>query len=282
MTCTFLVQAIYVMDGVCQMFKFLTVVVFFWFSSSALHAQTSLPSGAIASVNGVAIPTKMMDQLVAASTAQGLQDSPQLRNSIKTELIAKELFLQEAQKRGLDKTSEATAALVQLRQNLLIEFLIQDEIKQKPVTEAEIKSDYDRQIASLSDAQQYQLRLAVFTNETEAKAAITAVRSGVSLAKLAKDKSLDASKSNEGLIDWLLPSQIVPALSNVIVNLEKGALAATPIQVGEGWHVIRVEDKRKYLPPTFAQAKEGIRAALLQQRRFELLGELSRKAKVEQ
>ncbi|WP_143473916.1 peptidyl-prolyl cis-trans isomerase [Limnohabitans sp. 15K] len=281
MTCTFLVQAVYVMDGVCQMFKFLTVVVFFWFSSSALHAQTSLPSGAIASVNGVAIPTKLLDQLVSASTAQGLQDSPQLRNAIKTELIAKELFWQEAQKRGLDKTPEATAALAQLRQNVLIDFLIQDEIKQKPLTEAEIKSDYDRQIANLSDAQQYQLRQAVFSTEAEAKAAIASVRSGVSLAKLAKDKSLDASKSNEGLMDWLLPNQIVPAVSNVIVNLGKGAMAATPIQVGDGWHVIRVEDTRKFAPPTFEQAKEGIRAALQQKRRFELLGELSRKAKVE-
>jgi peptidyl-prolyl cis-trans isomerase C len=99
---------------------------------------------------------------------------------------------------------------------------------------------------------------------------------------LAKDKSMDASKANEGLLDWLLPNQIVPAVSNVIVNLGKGALAATPIQVGEGWHVIRVEDKRKFVPPTLEQAKDGIRAALQQQRRFELLAELSRKAKVEQ
>ncbi|MEY4733437.1 MAG: hypothetical protein RLZZ464_1503 [Pseudomonadota bacterium] len=270
------------MDRVYRMVKVLPLVAFLLFSSAGAQAQTPLPSGVMANVNGVAIASKTLDQLVQASVAQGLQDSPQLRNALKTELIGKELFWQEAQKRGLEKTPEVAAALAQVRQNVLIDFLIQDEIKQKPVTDAEIKADYDRQIASLSDAQQYQLRQAVFATEAEAKAAIAAVRSGASLAKMAKDKSMDASKANEGLLDWLLPSQIVPAVSNVIVNLGKGALAATPILVGEGWHVIRVEDKRKFVPPTLEQAKDGIRAALQQQRRFELLGELSRKAKVEQ
>jgi peptidyl-prolyl cis-trans isomerase C len=205
-----------------------------------------------------------------------------LRNAIKSELIAKELFWQEAQKRGLEKTPDAVAALAQVRQNLLIDFLIQDELKQKPVTDAEIKAEYDRQITSLGDAQQYQLRQAVFASEAEARAAIASVRSGTSLAQLAKDKSTDPSKDKEGLLDWLLPSQIVPAVSNVIVNLDKGALGAAPIQVGAAWHVIRVEDKRKFVPPALDQAKTGIRADLQQKRRIDLLNELARKAKIEQ
>lgn len=246
----------------------------------AARAQSTLPAGAIATVNGVAIASKTLDQWVQASVAQGQPDSAPMRNALKTELIARELYLQEAQKRGLERNPDVASALAQVRQNVLIEFLIQDEIKQKPVTEAEIKADYDRQIASLSDAQQYQLRQAVFATEADAKAAIAAVRSGTSLTTLAKEKSI-ANKDNEGLLDWLLPNQIVPAVSNVVVNLGKGALAATPIQVGEGWHVIRVEDKRKFTPPTLDQAKDGIRSALMQQRRIELLNELARKAKVE-
>ncbi len=266
---------------VFQMVRCLPLVAVLLFSSMVVQAQPSLPSGAIATVNGVAIASKTLDQLVQASVMQGQPDSAPLRNALKTELIARELFWQEAQKRGLEKNPDVAAALAQVRQNVLIDFLIQDEIKQKPVTDAEIKADYGRQIASLSDAQQYQLRQAVFATEADAKAAIAAVRAGASLAKLAKEKSMDVNKDKEGLLDWMLPNQIVPAVSNVIVNLGKGTLAATPIQVGEGWHVIRVEDKRKFVPPTLEQSKDGIRAALMQQRRIDLLNELTRKAKVE-
>ncbi len=246
------------------------------------QAQNKLPSGAAATVNGVAVPSKTLDQLVQVNVSQGQQDTAQLRNAIKGELIARELFLQEAQKRGIEKSADAAAALTQARQNVLIDFLIQDEITKKPVTEAEIKAEYDRQLTTLGDAQQYQLRQAVLGSEAEAKSVIASVRSGASLAKLAKDKSMDANKDKEGLLDWLLPSQIVPAVSNVIVNLDKGAMTAAPIQVGEAWHVIRVEDKRKFVPPAMDQAKPGIRAELLQKRRIDLLNELARKAKIEQ
>lgn len=246
------------------------------------QAQNKLPSGATATVNGVAVPSKTLDQLVQVNVSQGQQDTAQLRNAIKGELIARELFLQEAHKRGIEKSADAAAALAQARQNVLIDFLIQDEISKKPVTDAEIKAEYERQIASLGDAQQYLLRQAVFATEPEAKTAIASVRSGTSLAKLAKDKSMDANKDKEGLLDWLLPSQIVPAVSNVIVNLDKGAMTAAPIQVGEAWHVIRVEDKRKFVPPALDQAKADIHAELPQKRRIDLLGDLARKAKIEQ
>ncbi len=58
--------------------------------------------------------------------------------------------------------------------------------------------------------------------------------------------------------------------------------SAVVVEVGEAWHVIRVEDKRKFVPPALEQAKAGIRAELLQKRRIDLLGDLARKAKIEQ
>lgn len=244
--------------------------------------SSKLPSGAAATVNGVSVPAKTLDQLVQANVAGGQQDTAQLRQAIKRELIARELFFQEAQKRGIDKSADAAVALAQAHQNVLIDFLIQDEISKKPVTDAEIKAEYERQLAGLADAQQYQLRQAVFATEAQAKAAIASVRSGASLAKLAKENSTDVSKDKEGLLDWLLPSQIVPAVSNVIVNLDKGAMTAAPIRVGDVWHVLRVEDKRKFVPPSLEQSRQGIRAELLQKRRIDLLNDLARQAKIDQ
>jgi len=247
-------------------------------------AQTSstLPPGAMATVNGVVLPAKRLDQLVQVNGSQGRQDSAQLRSALKAELIARELLLQEAQRRGIANSADAEAALAQARESVLIDFLIQDEISKKPVTDAEVKAEYERQLAGLADAQQYQLRQAVFATEAQAKAAIASVRTGASLAKLAKENSTDASSDKEGLLGWLLPSQLVPAVSNVIVNLDKGAMTAAPIRVGDVWHVLRVEDKRKFVPPSLEQAQQGIRVELLQKRRIDLLNDLARKAKIDQ
>ncbi|NDF45235.1 MAG: hypothetical protein EB125_05985 [Betaproteobacteria bacterium] len=65
-------------------------------------AQTSstLPLGAMATVNGVVLPVKRLDQLVQVNGSQGRQDTAQLRTALKAELIARELLLQEAQRRG--------------------------------------------------------------------------------------------------------------------------------------------------------------------------------------
>mgnify|MGYP002144110090 CR=1 FL=1 len=105
-------------------------------------AQTSptLPLGAMATVNGVVLPVKRLDQLVQVNGSQGRQDTAQLRAALKAELIARELLLQEAQRRGIPNSADAEAALAQARESVLIDFLIQDEISKKPVTDAEVKA----------------------------------------------------------------------------------------------------------------------------------------------
>lgn len=248
-------------------------------AAQSAPAQASLPAGAVASVNGVIIDKKAVDVAVAAGLAQGQSDTPEYRNAIKAELIARELFWQEAQKRGLERAPEVSAALLQARQSVLIDALIRDDLAKKPITDAELNAEYQRQLAVLegsTNAQQYQIRDAALGSEADALAVIASVRSGASFPSVVKEKSLNPER--EGLLDWLLPSQMVPAIANVIVNLGEGSLAAAPIKVNNVWHVIRVEGKRKFVPPSLDQSKDALRSALQQKRRIDLLNELFRKA----
>ncbi len=232
----------------------------------------------VAVVNGVSIEARLFDRNVQANVAQGQKDTPELRAALKQELVARELMVQEAQKRGLDKLPATQDALVAMRQNLLIELVLNDEFTKSPITEAELKTEYERQVKALQaggDLQQFQISTIVVATETDARSVMSALRSGQAFDALAKSRSMDPSKDKGGDLGWFLPDQIAPAISNVVVNLAQGAVSAAPIQVGPYWHVVKLNAKRPYQVPGFDESKNLLQTAVVQNRRAALLKKLS-------
>ncbi len=243
------------------------------FSGAALSADAP-----VAVVNGVSIAARLMDRNVQANVAQGQKDTPELRAALKQELVARELMVQEAQKRGLDKLPATQDALTAMRQNLLIELVLNDEFTKNPITEAELKTEYERQVKALKaggDLQQFQISSIVLATEADARSVMTAVRSGQAFDALAKSRSMDPSKDKGGDLGWFLPDQIAPAISNVVVNLAPGAVSAAPIQVGPYWHVVKLMAKRPYQVPGFDESENLLQAAVVQSRRAALLKKLT-------
>ena len=235
----------------------------------------------MATVNGVAIPESLLEQNVRANLAQGQRDTPELRQILREELITREILSQEAAKLGLDKTAEAKTQLAQLRQTLMVELLLNDYAKKNPITDVKIKAEYDRRVEALKNEQEYKVSLIVTQTEDEAKAILARLNKGESFAKLAEQSSIDPSKARGGEVGWVLPAQILPAISNVLVNLNKGSLAVAPIRTQAGWNIIKLEDKRSYQAPSLNEAKNDIRLALMQQQRGELVKKLRDSAKVQ-
>lgn len=246
-------------------------------------AQVALAADApLAMVNGTSIPTALLDRALEPYAAQGQKDNPQLRAALTDELIARELMVQEAQKRGLDKLQNTQDALQMLRQNLLIDVLLNDEFGKRPVTQDELKAEYERQVKLLksNDLQQYQLSVIVLENEADARSALTELKSGKAFDAVARARSVDPSKDKGGDMGWLLPEQITPAISNVVVNLSAGGVSAAPILVGRLWHVVRLVGKRPYEIPAFQDSQQQLQAAVVQQRRMALLQKLQDAAKI--
>lgn len=242
--------------------------------------KSKLPSGAAAVVNGVTISDKTLDKIVKANVAQGQKESPELRKVILDELVARELFIQAANKQGLDKTPEVQERLAQLRQDLLIAALEGDYLKKHPITDSDLKAEYDRQINLIGDSQEYNLKQIIVANEADAKAIISALKRGESFEKLAKEKSLDPSKEQGGNLGWVLAKQIIPEIANVLANMSRGSLTAAPIQTSLGWHVIKLEDSRQFKAPTFEESKVRVQQTLMQAKRIELLSKLREAAKI--
>lgn len=249
------------------------------------YAESKLPSGVTATVNGAAVSSSFYEQIVKANIAQGAKDTPEMRQAIKEELIAREVLAQASIRLGLDKTPQAMDQLALIRQNYLVDLLLKEHAEKNPVADAAIQAEYERQVKVLNemkDLLQYKVSLIALTSEAEAHSVLVSLHKGVSFEKLARGKSIDASKTAGGSLGWLLPDQIVPVISNEMVKLAKGAVVSSPIQTPAGWQVVKLEDKRPYKIPSLEESKNLVRQGLEQQQRVEYVRKLKDEAKITQ
>ena len=250
---------------------------------SLAQAQNKLPAGTAAIVNGVSISDVAVNEAVKSNVTRGQQETAQLRTVVIESFINRELLAQDAAKQGLDKTAEARQQLNQARQNVMIELALADNRQKHPVTEASVRAEYDRQIASLGNTsalQEYKLSIIAVPTEAEAKAVSVDLKKGASFSKTAQEKSVDPSKTKGGDLGWMLSNQISPALANAISALGKNVGLTAPIQAGSGWIIVKVEDRRRYKVPSFDQSQAAIRNALLQKVQLEYLASLKSLAKI--
>jgi peptidyl-prolyl cis-trans isomerase C len=200
---------------------------------------------------------------------------------IKEELIAREIFMQEARKRGLDASEDYKAQLELARQSLLIRELFANFQKKNPVTDAEIKAEYDKFVAA-NGGKEYRARHILVEKEDEAKALIADLKKGGKFEELAKKASKDpGSGANGGDLDWANAASYVPEFSNAMVKLEKGQMTDAPVKSQFGFHIIRVDDVRDAQLPKLEEVKPQITQQLTQSKLGKFQEDLRAKAKVQ-
>jgi peptidyl-prolyl cis-trans isomerase C len=248
----------------------------------ALTALVAAPVFAqnAATVNGKAIPSAKVDQLVKQVVAQGrATDSPQLREQVKKELIGREVLLQQADKEGLGNRADVKAAIDNARQSIIINAMLADYVKKNPVSDAAIKAEYDRYKSQVGD-KEYHARHILVDTEQQAKDIIAKLKGGAKWDELAK-QSKDSSANNGGDLDWASPASYVPEFSKAMVSLQKGAITETPVHTQYGYHVIKLEDVRQAKVPPLEEVKGQIAEALQQRQLAEFRENLLKKAKIQ-
>ena len=252
-------------------------------TAAALAATLALPAAAqnVAIVNGKAVPKSRVDALAAQLAKSGRPVTPEMQGQLKDEIIAREIFMQEAQKRGLDATDDFKTQMELARQTLLIRELFADYQKKDPVTDADIKGEYDKFVAA-NGGKEYRARHILVEKEDEAKAIIASLKKGGKFEEIAKKQSKDpGSGANGGDLDWAAAASYVPEFSAAMVKLEKGQLTPEPVKTQFGYHVIRVDDVRTAEMPKFEEIKPQIAQQMGQQKLQEFQKGLRDKAKIQ-
>ena len=246
-----------------------------------LLAIAALPVMAqnLATVNGKAVPSSRADAMVKQMATQGQQDTPQLRAMVKEELINREILIQEADKQGLGNTADVKNQVEIARQSIVIRALVTEYLKKHPVSDAEIKAEYDRFKAQAGD-KEYKARHILVEKEDDAKAIIAKLKAGAKFEDLAKQSKDTGSAGNGGDLDWASPASFVKEFSTALTGLQKGQITETPVRTQFGYHVIRLDDVRPAKVPSLEEVKGQIAESLQQKKLQEFQKELRAKAKI--
>jgi peptidyl-prolyl cis-trans isomerase C len=235
-------------------------------------------------VNGAKITNVMLNESVNNAVAEGAKDTPELRQTILNDLILREAISQDAKKTGLLTMGDNAHRLKLAQQNAILELWFAQYFKKNPVTENDIYAEYDKQVEiskDLKSAKEYLVAQILVADEVTAVDLIKKINSGTPFDELAKTNSLDKTSGLQGgVVGWILPNQLIPLVSEVVPNLSKGQVSQSAIKTVNGWHIIKVQDIRPFVIPSFDQSKNAIVQRLVQLRRQEAANALMQSVKV--
>ncbi|MEY4506321.1 MAG: hypothetical protein RL297_899 [Pseudomonadota bacterium] len=246
-----------------------------------LSVSTWAAAQNLAIVNGKPVPSSRAKALVQQLERSGRPVDESMMGQVKDEVIMREIFMQEAIKRGVPQSANYKDQMELARQSILIRELFNEYQTKNPVTDAQIKAEYDKYVAA-NAGQEYRARHILVTDEARAKALIASLKAGAKFEELATKESMDkGSGANGGDLDWASANTFVPEFSGAMVKLQKGQLTDAPVQSQFGWHIIRLDDVRAAQLPSFEEVKGELGQQLQQQRLSEYQNQLRAKAKIQ-
>jgi peptidyl-prolyl cis-trans isomerase C len=231
-------------------------------------------------VNGKTIPKSRIEFMVKSQTAQGKPDNEQLRTAVLDQVVAWELVVQEADRKGLVKSGDVQSQIDLARQQIIFQAYLQDYLKSHPVKDDAMRAEYERAKGQRGD-KEYKARHILLEKEAEAKDIIEQLKKGGKFEELAKQSKDIGSKDKGGELEWEPATTYVKPFGEALSKLEKGKITESPVQTQFGFHVIRLDDVRNAKFPAFEDVKPQIAQMLQRQEIEKMVMELRTKAKIE-
>ena len=235
----------------------------------------------VAIVNGKPVPKTRVDALVKQAQRSGQQVGPEVQQQARDQVVLREIFAQEAAKRGLAANPDVAAQFALARESILIRELFEDYRKKNPVSDADAQGEYDKFKAQATGTE-YRARHILVEKEDDAKALIAQIKGGAKFEDLAKKNSKDTgSAENGGDLDFAKAESYVPEFGGALTKLKKGEMTDVPVKSQFGYHIIRLEDTRAASFPAYDDVKAQIKQRLEQVKMQAFREELRKKAKTD-
>jgi peptidyl-prolyl cis-trans isomerase C len=238
----------------------------------------------LVTVNGKAISNDLFEAYVKAVT-QGKAASeltPEEREQVKEELVRMEVLAQQAEKDGLAKDPDVATRLDLTRLNLLQQAGAQKYLKERQPTEAEMRAEFETQLAATPLVEYHARHILVSSQETAQKI-IDQLKAGGDFATLAKRFSGDKSTAQKGGdLGWFPPDAMGNKnFADAVGLLKNNEITSSPIQTQYGWHVLQLLGTRDRPPPSYEGVQDQLKRILLSKKYRAWSDELLKTAKID-
>jgi peptidyl-prolyl cis-trans isomerase C len=253
-------------------------------ASEVAAAATADPSSVAALVNGQ--PIYVSDVELEARVQGMIEGDERLEvdsaefNEILDQLVDIKLLAMEAVSRGLDEEPESRHRLDTARDNILGNILV-DRVVEERVDEAAIKKMYEAQIAIWELGDEAHVRHIVAATKEDIEKVVAELKGGADFAILASRKSTDdATRMEGGDLGYMTEEEATPEFAKMIRETPTGGVSKV-FQTDMGWHVAKIDDRRKEQPPSMEELRQPILKHLTMMQIGDVLKELRQEAKIE-
>ncbi len=247
-------------------------------------ASAAVPAGdpVVARVNGEEIHRSDVMRELQMAGPQMQQMPPQMIfPQILQKMIATKIVSQKGYADGLQNDKDVKARVHDLEAQVVAEAYVHKQIEPK-ITDAKIKERYDQLASKFKPQDEVRARHILVKTEAEADDIIKQLKGGADFAKLAEEKSKDTgSAAHGGDLGYFVHDAMVKAFADAAFAMKPGDVSTTPVKTEFGYHIIKVEDKRKSSPPPVAEVKDQIANQLGQELTNDEVKSLEAKAKIE-
>jgi peptidyl-prolyl cis-trans isomerase C len=181
---------------------------------------------------------------------------------------------------GLASDPEVKRKVADAEDRAIQEAYLDGKVK-KQITDEAIRKKYQEELTGNPPEDEVHARHILVAKEEDAKAIIAQLQKGADFATLAKSKSTDGSAKEGGDLGFFSHDEMVPEFADAAFAMKPGEISKVPVKTQFGYHVIKVEERRKQEAPSFDQAKEEIAGEMQQELTQAAVKELLAKAKVE-
>jgi peptidyl-prolyl cis-trans isomerase C len=254
--------------------KMLTTFILIY-SSMNVYAEQNETETVLATVNGKNIT---LGHIINAVTGlppeyQNLEDDYLLKG------VLDQVIKQEVMSQILDVSKNRVKISVENEtRSIRAKFAVEKEMEGFP-TENQIRDAYQTATLSLKNVEEFNASHILIESENEAKELVDLLKSGSNFSDLAKEKSTGPSAPSGGNLGWFGPGQMVPEFEAAVLVLEV-ADTSQPVQTQFGWHIIKLNDRRKKQLPSIEELRPEIIQRLSQSKVEEILNAAASKATI--
>ncbi|SMQ81883.1 foldase protein PrsA [Bacillus sp. OV166] len=214
---------------------------------------------------GAATVDKIIGDKIVAAEAK--KQKVNITNSIlnkEVEKLKASYGGEEAFKQALESNNTTLAFLKQdLKNYLTIKQLLEPQIE---ITEEEMKTYFDENKDSFAEAEQIKASHILVADEKTANEVKQKLNDGGDFAELAKNYSTDDStKDSGGDLGYFAKGTMVTEFEDVAFGLAVDQVSK-PVKTEYGYHIIKLEAKKKAKEANYNDSKEEIKETLVDQK----------------
>ncbi len=180
------------------------------------------------------------------------------------QVINSKIIAEKTKGVNLDSDAEYKKQLAEAKKQITRTVYIENLVNKK-VTDDRLKDAYEKYVKAFPDVQDVKARHILVKDEAKAKDLIKQLGEGKDFAELAKANSTDGTAASGGELGYFAKTEVVPAFGDAAFALNVGEYSKKPVKTDFGYHVIKLEEKRKRPPATYDEIKPFLETQLRRQ-----------------